>query len=120
LAARIDAFAVSAARRLHGGGLAGWHVVHDESTRCHCPLRIGFGPEGAVSVARWHAAVRRQVRPLGFVGIFFGPTLLAAGFTLLQEWIATSTGVVAPASSRNAGSRPPGENAGTRRVQRLS
>ena len=32
------------------------------------------------------------VLSFGFVGIFIGPTLLAVGFTLLQEWIATATG----------------------------
>lgn len=32
------------------------------------------------------------VLSFGFVGIFIGPTLLAVGFTLLQEWIATTTG----------------------------
>jgi len=32
------------------------------------------------------------VLAFGFVGIFIGPTLLAVGFTLLQEWIATTTG----------------------------
>lgn len=32
------------------------------------------------------------VLAFGFVGIFIGPTLLAVGFTLLQEWIATATG----------------------------
>ncbi len=32
------------------------------------------------------------VLSFGFVGIFIGPTLLAVGFTLLQEWIASTTG----------------------------
>jgi predicted PurR-regulated permease PerM len=39
----------------------------------------------------------------GFIGIFLGPTLLAVGYTLLQQWMAP----------RRAGQREVGEAAGS-------
>ena len=52
------------------------------------------------------------VLAFGFVGVFIGPTLLAVGFTLLQEWIATTTGkpvklVKVPRVRRRRGKEPP-------------
>jgi predicted PurR-regulated permease PerM len=61
------------------------------------------------------------VLSFGFVGIFIGPTLLAVGFTLLQEWIATATGkpakvvrVVRPGfrRSKTAAAEEPKEDGG--------
>jgi predicted PurR-regulated permease PerM len=55
------------------------------------------------------------VLAFGFVGIFIGPTLLAVGFTLLQEWIATTTGkpiklVRTPRVRRRREKQPPPSN----------
>jgi len=52
----------------------------------------------------------------GFIGVFLGPTLLAVGFRLVEEWSAT----VSPATDSIGSARPINEDAGQPKASAIS
>jgi predicted PurR-regulated permease PerM len=49
------------------------------------------------------------VLAFGFIGIFLGPTLLAVGFTLFQQWVATSRAVTKKVARAAKAANPGGD-----------